>query len=444
MSTKQECLRKNITEIAQTMECAGLTMQKCTVAALGNDVFKVKFGTFEKTIEGEDCFSEKAMYQLVESFIEHFSEISPGAVDNGYGRDTHTQLVGNDTRSVSEDDIVSVDTRMDCFNDHALEDFWQFGGIECLQAEIEALLDNHPLSCYHYKGKRFEVAPNIVSIEVSTYYLDEDDRELMECYEGEWDIKAVVSEEAKAAAEQVRQLIVDSKKSLEEKSLTYAMVEKIRALADFFEDDLEAKQGEFYDELPSYIATEYKGRSYGPDGEDVFMFLQSKHSELKVVGQAKMTKFANKLGFNWSFDFNDRNEGSIQFTNRENSRDHYHVSAEEFLANGKDWKLVFRDVIQPMVQLRAMQEIDYIIKTKLQGRLKDVAEHVWVTFSDSIKAGNCEFGSRQFVERNHINLEELGAIRGDALLEMEDSDFTRRIILMKAANDANVRKIVGL
>jgi hypothetical protein len=449
MATKIQIIRKNFSEVAQSMvENAGLTAQKLTVKAIGGDVFIVKYGTsFERRIDGEDCFRNGAMFKHVEAFVEGYTEIAPDAVVSGY-RDGYSSVAGEDNLNrVSRDDIVSIDTRVDCYHDRAMEEFWYFGGLESLKDEIEAKIGDLPISCYHYKGKRWEVAPNIASIEVSIYYLDEDDREMLDCYEGEWDVNAVVSDETKAIAHEIGELIRKTSKGVSDEGLVYSMLDIIKAQKGFFpkdalDDDL---LDNMRDKLYGYMKTDYKGSSYGPDADDVSAFLAAEYPELKIINQDKMAKFASKLGFKWSFDCDgNRNNGSIKFTNRENSRDHYHVSYMEFLECDKDWKVVFRDVVQPMVKRRAMQEIDRIIKTKLQGRLKEVAQMVWVTFSDSLKAGNCEFGSRQFVDRNHINLAELGAIRGDALLEMENSDFTRRIILMKAANDANVRKVVGI
>ena len=62
--------------------------------------------------------------------------------------------------------------------------------------------------------------------------------------------------------------------------------------------------------------------------------------------------------------------------------------------------------------------------------LKDAAT-VWVTVNDSIKSGNCTFGTENFVKELQKNLHTngmLGAVRGDVILRVRNDFYTRRAI----------------
>lgn len=485
MATKSQVIRQNLSQIASDLASeASFPLKKLKVKAIGNDQYEVKYGDSDIAIlDGDDCFSWKSMNVLCEIFIESLTEINPKAAGAGSFRGGNASVYGEENLDrVADDHLHRIDCRMTNYDHSEIDMFWSCDAKDWLPERLKEInADGYPLSVYHYKGKDWYVAPNIVNLTYRVYSLDEETREIG--YESceEVEVLCYVSDAAKAVADEMAEFIESTKDNLELRCVASKIGDSVNSLTHFFEstqikvthENADGSQRVCEYELEDvvrehafdYVSNHYEtckeakiwrtsgfhGEILEPDAETVTAFLKATYPDLKIVNQSKMEKFAAKLGFELSFDFAEKNtwnrtelHGSIKFTNKENSRDHYHVSSEEFEECGRDWKVVFRDVVQPMVQRRAMQEIDRIIKTKLQGRLKEVAEHVWVTFSDSIKAGNCEFGSRQFVERNHINLNELGAIRGDALLEMEDSDFTRRIILMKAANDANVRKIVGL
>lgn len=55
--------------------------------------------------------------------------------------------------------------------------------------------------------------------------------------------------------------------------------------------------------------------------------------------------------------------------------------------------------------------------------------HIFVTPDDSLAGGNCETGTNSFIEsRVKPVYGDIGALRADYLLKIEDSEFTRRAI----------------
>ena len=61
---------------------------------------------------------------------------------------------------------------------------------------------------------------------------------------------------------------------------------------------------------------------------------------------------------------------------------------------------------------------------------------IYVTYEDSVNAGNCVPGTRNFIERHGLSTLNQQAIRADALLALEDSCFTRAAIAFAARRHA--------
>jgi hypothetical protein len=137
-------------------------------------------------------------------------------------------------------------------------------------------------------------------------------------------------------------------------------------------------------------------------------------------------RLGEKLGFHSQFDFNG--EGvAVEFIVGEEEYS-VHVDANEFEECDRDWKTVLREYVIPQVARRRLIANQNALKEKIGNNLKEYASKLWVRFKDSIQAGNCQFGSEQFVKRHHLDLNKLGAIRGDYLLELEETEFTKRVI----------------
>ena len=60
--------------------------------------------------------------------------------------------------------------------------------------------------------------------------------------------------------------------------------------------------------------------------------------------------------------------------------------------------------------------------------LYEKASRVFVSVEDSLKSGNCKFGTDNFISRHGIDLNKIGGIRGDYLLNIEKSNFTTRAV----------------
>jgi len=59
---------------------------------------------------------------------------------------------------------------------------------------------------------------------------------------------------------------------------------------------------------------------------------------------------------------------------------------------------------------------------------KNNLDKIWVNFNDSINAGNCPKGTSDFVRQNKIELDKIGGLRADYLLQLRNDNFTKRAV----------------
>ena len=86
-----------------------------------------------------------------------------------------------------------------------------------------------------------------------------------------------------------------------------------------------------------------------------------------------------------------------------------------------------------LVEARSYQRALRLIKNLPSVHLSNV----FVSESDSLDAGNCPSGTRQFSSKHGIE----GLIRADKLLELEDSSYTRKAIAIAIVNNNKPSKL---
>lgn len=81
----------------------------------------------------------------------------------------------------------------------------------------------------------------------------------------------------------------------------------------------------------------------------------------------------------------------------------------------------FADIALMSIQKRKLEKID-------KSELLKMASNIFVSFQDSLMSGNCNSGTKKFAEKHNIDLNKIGGIRGDILLNLESSDYVNRAI----------------
>lgn len=460
MATVREVLNKNLELAKLELERFGFKPGKIKIKAEGEGEYRCwcsyenEERFWEEIYSKEQAFDGDEMELMVFSFLKSFTDPEAESVNGHYGSyHDYTFVAGEDTGYLS-DSIVSVDCRISNYDEWALYDFWNFHMNEFVPDELDSIIDKEPIVVYHRKGKDWHVSPLIETVECEVYYLD-NERDIYYWGDFEGQMAHFVDEKSETVAACVK-FIEDCKDNIELKGVAKLLVAKTESMNDFLTEPLDEEllREKAFDFCYEYYAENNSnmGWNNGFNGDfpsindsEVFEdflkeFDQFKHQpELALKDSIKLYRLGEKLDFTADFDFIDNVTFSINF-NVSNTYS-IHVSSEEFIDCEESWTQVYREVVLPQVYRRI--EIDQMnsIKRKIKNNLKDFAKNIWVRFEDSLSAGNCKSGSEGFLKRNHISLDKLGAIRGDWLLEMEDSQFTQRIIYSLASMKPELLKL---
>lgn len=326
--------------------------------------------------------------------------------------------------------VVKVDGTLSNYNDGVVDDFWR-DGLECEKSWLEEIDPKGNIAVYHRKGKDWYIG----------YTLHTEEYQLLYLYEGE--------EESEYALFQYYK---------EDKELHSQIVESIRGLVK----DCEVK-GYAYNELRErnfYSSSD----SVWNDNDDIFNL-----DLIDVAFNSERTEFASLLFdlVNWDEVTDDRKSPAravkraydkwiekyivgkadngrfeefkdliadsgytltktpIPQTDHEQKcvaykNEEYHFFLGELY--GADSASAFFGKIQAALAKRLMEKLEHTA-------LIQKSVNVFVGFNDSIESGNCKSGTEEFCHRHHIDTSRIGGVRGDELLRMEFTNFTRRAVM---------------
>lgn len=102
----------------------------------------------------------------------------------------------------------------------------------------------------------------------------------------------------------------------------------------------------------------------------------------------------------------------------------YHFDIVEVIVNDLEGEATLREFIMSALEALVKRKIERLS----QAELFEKASHVFIGIDDSLKSGNCSFGTSQFIAKHHIDTSKIGGIRGDVLLQMESSNYTMRAV----------------
>ena len=448
MATVSQVLRTNIENAINELKEFGYNIvDKVKVKALGGGEYRIWCGTWDYLPSSKDALDAGLMYEMVKNFIEWTIDLDVDdikTVGSHYlgSHHSYSLVAGEAEGSFVEDAIQSINCRMDNYENSTLAQFWDSGYSE-LQAALEEIIDGSGLVVYHRKGKDWTIAPQLSAFETPVYILDED-RDINEDWYHSVEGQMTHSTEGlEEKVEKLASLIQSTKDGLELDGIAVKFVRKTCSMESFLsiyldEDALRDTAFEFcnnyYQENDSGTGRLSGFNGDFPNFEDRETFEEFlkefdmfKHQpEMAMKESDKLYKLGKKLGFHTQFEFG-KDTVSVEFVVGEEEYS-VHVDANEFEEHDRKWMEVYRQVVIPQVNRRRFLSQLSSIKQQVGSDLKSFAKKVWVRFEDSLTAGNCRSGSEYFMRRHNISLESLGAIRGDWLLEMENTEFTQRII----------------
>ena len=105
-------------------------------------------------------------------------------------------------------------------------------------------------------------------------------------------------------------------------------------------------------------------------------------------------------------------------------QDEYHFNIAEVIADDITGEQSLKGFIVEALEALEKRRLEKIT----QKELYEKASRVFVSVEDSLESGNCKFGTMQFISKHGIDLNKIGGIRGDYLLNIEKSNFTTRAV----------------
>lgn len=453
MATVSQVLRTNIENaITELKEFGYKIVDKVKVKALGEGEYRIWCGDWDYLPSAKDVLEESSMHIMVENFVEYVTDLDLDnikTVGSHYSGTYHdySLVAGESDGHYAANSVMSIDCRIDNYDDSALSLFWE-NGYDELKIELERVIEGTGLVVFHRKGKDWTIAPQLSELNIPVYILDED-RDIDE----DWyhSVDGPITHSTKGLEEKVKELallIHSTKDNLELEGIQLKFVRKLSSMESFLPNYLD--EDEVRDTAIEFCYQYYQDNNTGLCGNKGFNgdlpdvnsretfeeFLKEfdvfKHQpEMALKDSSKLYRLGEKLGFHTQLEF-AMDTVSVEFVVGEEEFS-VHIDSNEFEEHDCNWSEVYRQVVLPQVNRRRFLAKMSSIKQKFGDNLKGFAKHVWVRFEDSLTAGNCRAGSEYFLSRHNISLERLGAIRGDWLLEMENTEFTQRIIYSIAA-----------
>lgn len=102
----------------------------------------------------------------------------------------------------------------------------------------------------------------------------------------------------------------------------------------------------------------------------------------------------------------------------------YHFSPLSLIYSDEKGEQDIREFAENAITCLEKRRIEKLSEKELYEK----ASRVFISVEDSLKSGNCKFGTDNFISRHGIDLNKIGGIRGDYLLNIEKSNFTTRAV----------------
>ncbi|HIP33267.1 MAG TPA: hypothetical protein EYG89_00705 [Bacteroidia bacterium] len=332
--------------------------------------------------------------------------------------DGYKLLSGENLAYRDNDDIKEIDTRLDYYDDNILNSFWEYGGINQMKDYIEEIDSYGDITVYHRKGKDFYVAP---SIQIKECYIETYSDEYG--FEEEY-IKFIFKKSnLTEKINKIVSIIESEKKVLEVESCIALKVNEDgyfnqNILNEHYDGDIT----EFGYEIINYV-------DWNSNQDTMILVntaieklllqnikdkkLFNKYTHLKKLEELAL-RDGKKLVYTKVGEFTDDKAFALSFKNEE-----YHFYLSELYATTP--QRLYSQISNALTK-RLLEKLD-------QSVLLRKAKNVFVGPEDSFASGNCKHGTHSFCSQHNIDTEKIGAIRGDVLLKIDYSSFTKCAVM---------------
>lgn len=363
-------------------------------------------------------------------FFEHNNE------DDYYNDDYSLEYGGH--YAMDKTAAEHIDTRVYDANWSVVEDFWNFREKERF-SEIDP---NETVSIYHRKGKDFYVTHSLEEFDMTLVYKEEEFNYEVDDYE-ETNLEYLVYTPNEEGIDKCVSKIKEELKKIKTKSYLYNELRisdgygndfsnndnifNLNIINNYFDNEFEAacaiedfiEWDDSQDEKKAIAIKAYDKWLEANISDDVLL---EKYTHLKmlktIVEQDEKEIVYSRIG-----DFTDDMSYAIEFKGEE-----YHFTLGELY--GSNPKEFYKNISKSLTQ-RLTERYETTI-------LMQKAKYVFVGLEDSYKSGNCKTGTSSWTSKFGIDTSKIGGIRGDEILRIDFSNFTKRAVLKAIANHSKV------
>jgi len=393
-------------------------------------------------------FEGKTLYaDEISEYSDELDYSADGIIDfQRYGDDEYWNgdyhlIHGSTSHNEDTDTCGYLNGRMSNLNDIVLSDFWDYNFDE-LTSYLDELDPDDKICVYARKGKDWYIGYTYESDEISIAYINEDRKEEEETY------YSYYFKEDSKLIEKITEVLQSQKDSLEMKSFIYNEFGENQTIAsndviEFLYEEPDDLRTEIIDSITNWsidsISEEFTKEYYCILGEKIkvdndftvkLTFTPSQFgrnpktsTSVQSYNQLKLLKRLEKR-FAYKLVYTSLPGSEIKAWAISKGNEEYHFGIIDTIREDINEERSIKDFIREALGALEKRRIEKMS----QQELFDKASHIFIGFEDSLKSGNCEFGTKQFIAKHHIDTSRIGGIRGDVLLDMEFNNFTKRAV----------------
>ena len=384
-------------------------------------------------LEGKEIYTDEREYYAEDNSAIFFKNEREG---NYYVDDYSLEYGGH--YAMDETAAEYIDTRVYGANWNVVEDFWNFREKERF-SEVDP---KKTVSIYHRKGKDFYVTHSLEEFDMTLVYKEEEFNYEVDDYE-ETELEYLVYTPNEEAIDKCVSMIKKELKEIKIKSYLYDELRisdghgndfsnndnvfNLNIVNNCFDNEFEAayaienfiEWSNSQDEEKAIVAKAYDKWLEANISDDVLL---KKYTHLKLL-KTIVEQDGKEIVYSRIGDFTDDMSYAIKFKGEE-----YHFTLGElYSSNPKE----FYKNISKSLTLRLVERYETTI-------LMQKAKYVFVGLEDSYKSGNCKTGTNSWTSKFGIDTSKIGGIRGDEILRIDFSNFTKRAVLQAITNHSNV------
>ena len=372
----------------------------------------VPLSHYDTSFESQKDFIERLL-ELKGYEVEWDEERLINLDDSNYKRDGYEIVHGY---PLVADDAEYFDGRSWDYSDIELEDFWaNFDG-----SIFDDIDPDEDITVYHRKGKDWYVAPSAEDVEVTLYYENdegEEDWEVQIAYIYKKD-EELINKALDTLSSIKEDLIVWSKADIDLGIDVYLSCENGEiANLNIIDNEYGGDRWAARDDISSYFMEannnyELAYHMFLEDSLDEREYLFGKYKHLPMAREMFAKKGMRLIS--------PKDKHSPYVVEYKGESYHFYL--------GVLYKVSPQDFVKDI-----SEKLKRRINEKLAKKyIYKNASKVFVSVKDSLDAGNCKFGTQDFIKNHHIDPNKIGGIRGDVLLEMANKDEANRKYIERA------------